>query len=39
LQAAGDSEIDPAMVYAMNETGRIVTETKAQVLTDAELQE
>jgi hypothetical protein len=24
LQAAGDSEIDPAMVYAMNKTGRIV---------------
>jgi hypothetical protein len=39
LQAAGDSEIDPAMVYAMNKTGRIVTETNAQFLTDAELQE
>jgi hypothetical protein len=36
---AGDSEIDPAMVYAMNKTGRIVTETNAQFLTDAELQE
>jgi hypothetical protein len=39
LQAAGDSEIDPAIVYAMNKTGRIVTETNAQFLTDAELQE
>ena len=37
LQAAGDSEIDPAIVYAMNKTGRIVTETNAQFLTDAEL--
>jgi len=27
------------MVYAMNKTGRIVTETNAQFLTDAELQE
>ena len=36
---AGDSEIDPAIVYAMNKTGRIVTETNAQFLTDAELQE
>ena len=39
LQAAADSEIDPAIVYAMNKTGRIVTETNAQFLTDAELQE
>jgi hypothetical protein len=39
LQAAGDSEIDPAIVYAMNKTGRIVTETNAQFLSDAELQE
>jgi hypothetical protein len=38
LQAAGDSEIDPAMVCAMKKTGRIVTETNAQFLTDAELQ-
>src|SRR5580692_8507476 len=29
LQAAGDSGIDPAIVYAMNKTGRIVTETNA----------
>jgi hypothetical protein len=39
LQAAGDSGIDPAIVYAMNKTGRIVTETNMQFLTDAELQE
>ncbi len=39
LQAAGDSGIDPAIVYAMNKTGRIVTETNVQFLTDAELQE
>ena len=29
----------PAVVYAMNKTGCIVTETNAQFLTDAELQE
>jgi hypothetical protein len=39
LQAAGDSGIDPAIVYAMNKTGRIVTETNVHSLTDAELQE
>jgi hypothetical protein len=39
LQAAGDSGIDPAIVYAMNKTGRIVTETNVHFLTDAELQE
>jgi hypothetical protein len=39
LQAAGDSGIDPALVHAMNKTGRIVTETNLQFLTDAELQE
>ena len=39
LQAAGDSEIDPAIVYAMNKTGRIVTETNLEFLTDSELQE
>ncbi len=39
LQAAGDSGIDPAIVYAMNKTGRIVTETNLHSLTDAELQE
>jgi hypothetical protein len=39
LQAAGDSGIDPAVVYAMNKTGRIVTETNLKFLTDSELQE
>lgn len=39
LHAAGDSGIEPAIVYAMNKTGRIVTETNVQFLTDAELQE
>ena len=39
LLQAGDSAIDPAIVYAMNKTGRIVTETNAHFLTDAELQE
>jgi hypothetical protein len=39
LQAGGDSGIDPAIVYAMNKTGRIVTEINAHFLTDAELQE
>jgi hypothetical protein len=39
LQAAGDSGIDPVIVYAMNKTGSIVTETNVHFLTDAELQE
>jgi hypothetical protein len=39
LQAAGDSGIDPAIVYAMNKTGRMVTKTNVHFLTDAELQE
>jgi hypothetical protein len=39
LRAAGDSGIDPAIVYAMNKTGRIVTETNLHFLTDAELRE
>ena len=39
LQAAGDSGIDPAIVYAMNKTGRSVTETNVHFLIDAELQE
>ena len=39
LQAAGDSGIDPAIVYAMNKTGCMVTETNVHFLTDAELQE
>jgi hypothetical protein len=39
LQAAGDSGIDPALVYAMNKTGRIVTQQNMRFLTDADLQE
>jgi hypothetical protein len=39
LQAAGDAGIDPALIYAMNKTGRIITEDNARFLTDAELQE
>jgi hypothetical protein len=39
LQAAGDSGIDPAVVYAMNKTGRMVTEANLEFLTDSELQE
>ena len=36
---AGNSGIDPAIVYAMNKTGRIVTEALTEFLTDPELQE
>jgi hypothetical protein len=39
LQAVGDSGIDPVIVYAMNKTGRIVTEANLEFLTDSELQE
>ena len=39
LQAAGNSGIDPAIVYPMNKTGRIVTEANLEFLTDSELQE
>jgi hypothetical protein len=39
LQAASESGIDQATIYAMNKTGRIVTENNIQFLTDAELQE
>jgi hypothetical protein len=39
VQAAGESGMDPALVYAMNKTGRIVTEQNMQFLTDADLQE
>lgn len=39
LQAAAESGMPPAIVYAMNKTGRIVTEENSQFLTDAELQE
>ena len=39
VQAAGESGMDAALVYAMNKTGRIVTEQNMQFLTDAEIQE
>jgi hypothetical protein len=39
VQAAGESGVDPALVYAMNKTGRIVTEQNMRFLTDADLQE
>jgi hypothetical protein len=39
LQAAGESGIDPAIIYAMNKTGRMVTETNLKFLTDVEIQE
>jgi hypothetical protein len=39
VQAAGASGIDPALVYAMNKTGRIVTEQNMRFLTDVEIQE
>jgi hypothetical protein len=39
VQAAGASGIDPALVYAMNKTGRIGTEQNMRFLTDAEIQE
>ena len=39
LQAAGDSGIDPTIVYAMNKTGRIVTEANLEFLNDSDLQE
>jgi hypothetical protein len=39
LQAAGESGIDPAIIYRMNKTGRMVTETNLKFLTDVEIQE
>jgi hypothetical protein len=39
LQVAGDSGIDSALVYAMNKTGRIVTNDNVKFLTDTELHE
>jgi hypothetical protein len=39
VQAAGASGIDPALVYAINKTGRIVTEQNMRFLTDAEIHE
>lgn len=39
VQAAGESGMDPALIYAMNKTGRIVTEQNLRFLTEADLQE
>jgi hypothetical protein len=39
VQAAGESGMDPALVFAMNKTGRIVTEQNMRFLTDADIQE
>jgi hypothetical protein len=39
LQSAGDSGIDPAIIYTMNKTGGIVTEANLQFLTESELLE
>ena len=39
VQAAGESGMDPALVYAMNKTCRIVTGQNLRFLTDADLQE
>jgi hypothetical protein len=39
VQAAGESGMDPALVYAMNKTGWIVTEQNMRFLTDADIQE
>ena len=39
VQAAGESGMDPALVYAMNKTGRIVTKQNMRFLTDADIQE
>jgi hypothetical protein len=39
VQAAGESGMDPAMVYAMNKTGRIVTDQNLRFLSDADLRE
>jgi integrase len=39
LSAAGKSGIRPELIYAMRKTGRIVTESNQQLLTDDELHE
>ena len=39
VQAAGESGMNAALVYAMNKTGRIVTEQNMQFLTGAEIEE
>ncbi len=38
VQAAGESVMNPALVCAMNKTGRIVSEQNLRFLTDADLQ-
>jgi hypothetical protein len=37
--AAGETRTEPAVVYAMNKTGRIVAEQNMWFLTDFDLQE
>jgi DNA-binding transcriptional regulator YhcF (GntR family) len=39
LSAAGKAAVRPELIYAMRKTGRIVTESNQQLLTDDELQE
>jgi hypothetical protein len=39
VQAAGESGMDPALVYAMNKTSRIVTKENVRFLTEADIQE
>ena len=39
LSAAGKAGVRPELIYAMRKTGRIVTESNQQLLTDGELQE
>jgi len=39
IEAAGKAGIDPAMLYAMEQTERIVTAENAHLLTEAELAE
>ena len=39
LSAAGKAGVRPELIYAMRKTGRIVTESNQQLLTDDELQE
>jgi len=39
VQVAAESGIDPAVVYAMKKTGRIVSKRNMRYLTDVDLQE
>src|SRR5208337_2341030 len=39
LSAAGKAGVRPELIYAMRKTGRIVTESNQELLTDGELQE